>query len=51
MVATFAVSRAGKAQVVAAAIIGVTVAVCGVVGFIGLVMPHITRLCVGGGSP
>ena len=32
---------------VAAAIIGVTVAVCGVVGFIGLVMPHITRLCVG----
>ncbi|MES6318555.1 iron chelate uptake ABC transporter family permease subunit, partial [Cutibacterium acnes] len=28
-------------------IIGVTVAVCGVVGFIELVMPHITRLCVG----
>ena len=33
--------------VVAAAIVGVTVAVCGVIGFVGLVMPHITRMLVG----
>ena len=33
--------------VVVSAIVGVTVAVCGVIGFIGLVMPHIARLCVG----
>ena len=31
----------------AAAIVGVTVAVCGVIGFVGLVMPHITRMLVG----
>ncbi|PRZ44147.1 iron complex transport system permease protein [Antricoccus suffuscus] len=33
--------------VLSAAMIGVTVAVCGVIGFVGLVMPHITRLLVG----
>ncbi|WP_305094574.1 iron ABC transporter permease [Prescottella sp. R16] len=33
--------------VLSAAMIGVVVAVCGVIGFVGLVMPHITRLLVG----
>lgn len=33
--------------VLSAAMIGVTVAVSGVIGFVGLVMPHITRLLVG----
>lgn len=33
--------------VLSALMVGVTVAVCGVIGFIGLVMPHITRLLVG----
>jgi iron complex transport system permease protein len=33
--------------VLCAAMIGATVAVCGVIGFVGLVMPHITRMLVG----
>lgn len=33
--------------VISAAMVGVTVAVCGVIGFVGLVMPHVTRLLVG----
>lgn len=33
--------------ILSAAMVGVVVAVCGVIGFVGLVMPHITRLLVG----
>ncbi len=36
-----------KMFIVCAAMVGVCVAVCGVIGFVGLVIPHITRLLVG----
>ncbi|MEM9226904.1 MAG: iron chelate uptake ABC transporter family permease subunit [Verrucomicrobiota bacterium] len=32
---------------VSAAMVGLTVALCGIIGFIGLVVPHIVRLCLG----
>ncbi|WP_328858085.1 iron ABC transporter permease [Williamsia herbipolensis] len=33
--------------VVSAVIVGVIVSVCGAIGFVGLIMPHVTRLLVG----
>lgn len=37
----------GALVFLSAAMVGATVAICGIIGFVGLVIPHIVRICIG----